>query len=245
VTETLIGPGVPPIPLVADPDNWSTMHPTTKRVLIDSFHKLWYDEAAKGLTWGTTTYMGIKVWKSPMDMWLYQELIHQIQPALLIETGTAFGGSALYFAHLMDQLGHGKVLSIDLNPVQKTYPRHPRISYLGGNSSTHFNTVKDAGLAAIRAVQGKGAVMVILDSDHSQKHVTQEMNCYASLVTPSSYLIVEDTNVNGHPVFKEHGPGPYEAVESWLPKHPEYSVDARLPARMLLSMHTWLRKERT
>lgn len=216
-----------------------------RQKLIDDFHRLWYEDANKGLTWGTTTYMGWKVWKSPMDMWLYQELIHQIQPALLIETGTAFGGSALYFAHLMDQIGHGKVLSIDLSPVQKTYPRHPRISYCGGYSSTHLQAVKEAGLAAIAAVQGRGAVMVILDSDHSQKHVTQEMNCYASIVTPSSYLVVEDTNVNGHPVFAEHGPGPFEAVETWLPRHPEYTVDARLPARMLFSMHTWLRKERT
>jgi len=219
--------------------------PVVRQKLIDDFHRLWYDEAPKGLTWGSTTYMGVKVWKSPMDMWLYQELIATIQPALIIETGTAFGGSALFYAHLMDQIGHGKVLSIDLNPVQKTYPRHPRISYLGGYSSTHLQAVKEAGLAAITAVQGRGAVMVVLDSNHAQKHVEQELRCYAQLVTPSSYLVVEDTNVNGHPVYPDHGPGPAEALETWLPQHPEFAADARLPARMLFSMHTWLRKERT
>jgi cephalosporin hydroxylase len=219
--------------------------PRERQKLIEDFHRLWYTEAQRGLTWGGTGYFGTKLWKMPSDLWLYQELIWEVRPELIIETGTAFGGSALYLAHLMDQIGHGKVLSIDLAPVQKTYPRHPRISYLGGYSSTHLRSVKEAGLAAVDAVRGRGAIMVILDSDHSQKHVTQELNCYASLVTPSSYLVVEDTNINGHPVFEAFGPGPHEALEAWLPRHPEYEIDARLPARMLFSMHTWLRKERT
>ncbi len=227
--------------------------PQQRQAAIDEYHRLWYDEAGKGLTWGSTTYFGIKVWKHPTDMWIYAELIHAIQPALLIETGTAFGGSALYFAHLMDQIGHGKVLSIDLSPVQKTYPRHPRIAYLGGYSSTHLRSVKEAGLMAIEAVRGQGAVMVILDSNHAAQHVEQEMKCYASLVTASSYLVVEDTELNGHPIDPERGigppegtgPGPFEAVEHWLPQHPEFVADKRLPARMLWSGHTWLRRERS
>jgi cephalosporin hydroxylase len=224
-----------------------------RRKLIDDFHRLWYDEAGKGLTWGSTSYMGVKLWKHPTDLYLYSELVHQIQPALIVETGTAFGGSALFFAHLMDQLGHGKVLSIDLNPVQKTYPRHPRISYLGGYSSTHLRTVKEAGVMAIEAVRGQGKIMVVLDSNHAAKHVEQELRCYASLVTPSSYLVVEDTELNGHPIDPERGigppegkgPGPFEAVAKWLPQHPEFVEDKRLPARMLWSAHTWLRRERS
>jgi cephalosporin hydroxylase len=227
--------------------------PQRRQKLIDDFHRLWYDEAGKKLTWASTSYMGVKLWKCPFDMWLYAELVHQVQPALIIETGTAFGGSALYFAHLMDQIGHGKVLSIDLNPVQKTYPRHPRINYLGGYSSTHLRSVRDAGIMAVEAVRGQGAIMVILDSNHAAKHVLQELDCYAQLVTPASYLVVEDTNLNGHPIDPERGigppegkgPGPFEALEKWLPKHPEFVVDKHLPARMLFSMHTWLRKERT
>ncbi len=172
------GPGQPPIPLNA---------PQQRQKTIDEYHRLWYDEASKGLTWGSTTYFGVKLWKHPADLHLYSELIYQVQPALIIETGTAFGGSALYMAHLLDQLGHGKVLSIDLNAVQKTYPRHPRIAYLGGYSSTHLRSVKEAGLMAIEAARGQGAVMVILDSDHAERHVAQELRCYASLVTPSAW----------------------------------------------------------
>lgn len=227
--------------------------PQQRQKVIDEYHRLWYDESGKGLTWGSTSYFGVKLWKHPTDLYLYSELIYAIRPTLLIETGTAFGGSALYFAHLMDQLGQGKVLSVDLNPVQKSYPHHPRISYLGGRSSTHIETVRDVGLEAIRAAQQKGAIMVILDSNHARKHVEQELNCYAQLVTPSSYIVVEDTELNGHPIAPERGigppegkgEGPYEAVVSWLPKHPEFVEDKRLPARMLWSAHTWLRRERS
>jgi cephalosporin hydroxylase len=234
-------------------DKYELTPPQQRQKVIDDYHRLWYDEAAKGLTWGSTTYMGVKLWKHPTDLYLYAELIHAIQPALLIETGTAFGGSALYFAHLMDQLGHGRVLSIDLSPVEKNYPRHPRINYLGGYSSTHIRSVREAGLMAFEAVKGQGAVMVILDSDHAERHVTQELRCYASLVTPSSYIVVEDTELNGHPIDLERGigppdgkgPGPYEAAAKWLPHHPEFVEDKRLPARMLWSAHTWLRRERT
>lgn len=214
----------------------------TRQELIDAFHKLWYHEAERSLTWASTFYMGHKVWKCPFDMWLYQELIYQIRPALIIETGTAFGGSALYYAHLFDQIGHGRVLTVDLKPIEKSYPRHPRISYMGGKSSTDPRVVKEV---AKEVEWAGGPIMVILDSDHSQFHVRAELNNYAQFVTPSSYLIVEDTNVNGHPVFPDHGPGPYEAMVEWLPKHPEFSIDEKIPARMLFSMHHFLRRERT
>src|SRR5262249_55773597 len=169
------------------------------------------------------------------------ELVWELKPHLIIETGTAFGGSALYFAHLLDAVCAGQVVSIDLKPVENNYPRHPRITYLGGYSSV------DAALVDRRQriynVTG-GPTLVVLDSDHAKDHVLAELRAYASFVTPGSWLVVEDSNVNGHPVYPEHGPGPQEALDEWLPKHPDFKVDEKRATKFLFSMHTWIRRQR-
>lgn len=213
-----------------------------REALVGDFHKAWYDAAKEGLTWGGTTYFGHTCWKNPTDMWLYQELIYSIRPALIIETGTAYGGSALYYAHILDQLGHGEVLSIDLNPVSREYPRHPRINYLGGHSSLDKHVVQRAR-GYVEFV--KGPILISLDSLHTKEHVLGEMDAYSPLVTPGSYMVVEDTNVGPNDVvFPEHGPGPGDAVREWLPKHPEFKIDPRPPARMLYSFHTFMKRHR-
>jgi cephalosporin hydroxylase len=209
--------------------------------LVEDFHRLFYDSASEGQSWGAATWMGVKLWKSPLDLQLYQELMWELKPKLVVETGTAFGGSALFFAHMLDQLGTGRIISVDLNPVANNYPRHPRIGYLGGYSSVHKTTVT----LVQNWVDAYGQpTLVILDSDHAKEHVLKELDAYAQFVQPGSWLVVEDTNVNGHPVYPEHGPGPQEALDEWLPKHPDFRVDERKATKYLFSMHTWLRRQR-
>lgn len=187
---------------------------------VDDFHALYYNNFAQ--TWEQTYWLGCKVLKCPLDLWIYQELLHRLQPDLVIECGTAHGGSALFLASIMDLLGHGQVLTIDhCGPATfPARPQHPRIHYHVGSSTAHhtLEVARDAALLCKR-------VLVILDSDHRRDHVMLEMAAYAPLVTAGSYLIVEDSNINGHPVEVTHGPGPMEAIDVFLPHHPEFEID--------------------
>ena len=178
-----------------------------KADITDRFHILYYDLAQS--TWKNTRWLGTPVNKLPLDLWLYQELLAELRPDLIVETGTLYGGSALYLAGICDLIGHGQVLSVDIAP--RDQPAHPRVRYLTG-SSTEPSIVRTVAEAA----EGQSVVLVILDSDHTRDHVLDELHAYAPFVTPGSYLIVEDTNLNGHPVFPRFGPGPMEAVDEFL-----------------------------
>ncbi|MEO9324930.1 CmcI family methyltransferase [Nocardioides sp. C4-1] len=185
----------------------------------DQFHRLYYHVSMR--TWKDTWYRGIATYKCPTDMWVYQELVDQLCPGLVVETGTFRGGSALFLADRLEIAGHGEVVTVDVD-VQPDRPSHPRLTYLEGSS------VDPSIVEQIRSRIGEGEhVLVILDSDHSQAHVAAELRAYADMVTPGSYLIVEDTNVNGHPAAPDHGPGPWEAVADFLAEDDRFEVDER------------------
>jgi len=186
---------------------------------IHSFHKLYYDSGQNGGTWSNTRWMGVPILKCPLDLWIYQEILFEIKPQLIIECGTFSGGSALFLAHLCDLIGYGEIVSIDIEQHNQR-PQHPRISYWCGSS------ISEQILERVRQkASDRSPVLVILDSDHRANHVLQELRLYNSLVTPGSYVIVEDTNVNGHPVASDFGPGPMEAVQAFLNENHDFSVD--------------------
>jgi cephalosporin hydroxylase len=219
-------------------------HPITNpKSVTEAFHVQEYLAGAQGRSWGGAKYFGTKLLKLPSDLWLYQEVVTEIKPSLIIETGTFSGGSALYFAHLLDQLSHGRVITIDLQEIQPSYPRHHRIEYWTGMSSTSDIIAKNARLDA--EIEG-GPVMVVLDSLHTMEHVLAELDIYAPLVSGGSYLVVEDTNVGPNDaVFPEHGPGPGDALRAWLPSHPDFRVDEARSGKFAYSYHTWVRRRRT
>lgn len=186
---------------------------------VERFHELYYEESRN--TWQNTYWMGTRVMKCPTDLWIYQEIVNEVKPDLIVETGTALGGSALYFAHLCDALERGRVVTVDLQErPDHPVPKHRRIRYLTGSSveSKIVEEVREEASSAER-------VLVVLDSDHSRDHVHNELDAYASIVSPNSYLIVEDTNINGHPVYPDFGPGPMEAVEAFLRSTDEFEID--------------------
>jgi cephalosporin hydroxylase len=162
--------------------------------------------------------MRVPCLKCPLDLWIYQEIISEVRPDLIIETGTAFGGSALFMAHILDILGKGEVLTIDTDDTISRQA-HPRITYVRGSSS-------NADLiGSILSNRPDEARLVVLDSDHSKAHVLKELELLSPHVSVGSYLIVEDTNINGHPTLPRFGEGPYEAVTEFLKTHPQFEVD--------------------
>jgi cephalosporin hydroxylase len=192
--------------------------------ITEAFHLAYYEASQYGAQPGRHTidlaWLGYKTLKSPMDLWTYQELIVETRPQVIVETGTRFGGSALYLASICELVGRGRVLTVDVNADPGSpLPRHPRISYLVGSSTD------PAIVGRIRERCAGKRVMVVLDSDHSAPHVRAELDAYADLVPVGGYIVVEDTNVNGHPVQPEHGPGPAEAVAEWLSGRDDFEID--------------------
>jgi len=191
--------------------------------VVQQFHKLWYaSEATASVRW-----LGQPVLKNPFDLWTYQQILVDQQPNLLIETGTHVGGSALFFASIGRAAALDlEVVTVDFNPKLAYDPAQHRIHSIRGISTASQTVAQVHELIGRRASEGDIRVMVVLDSDHSMENVATELELYAEFVTPGQYLVVEDTNVNGHPVFPDHGPGPYEAVEAFLARHREFHRDS-------------------
>lgn len=205
---------------------------STDAAIVESFHKLSYGNQD---TWAANKWLGVTALQNPNDAWIIQEIISETKPDLIVETGTWHGGGALYWAHVLEEVNaDGRVLTIDIQDETAEARKVPlwqrRIEFLKGSSiapSTFAEVEKRA--------KGK-RVLVILDSDHSKSHVLAEMKLFAPLVSAGSYMIVQDSNVNGHPVRPDFGPGPWEAIDEFLPQHPEFESD-RSRERQLFTMH--------
>src|SRR5262245_66493979 len=106
-----------------------------EQTIIDQFHSLYYNgPEGEDYMYMRTYWMKVPCEKCPLDLWIYQEIISEIRPDLIIETGTRFGGSALFMAHILDLLGKGEIITIDIDSTLSR-PIHPRIKYVHGSSS--------------------------------------------------------------------------------------------------------------
>jgi cephalosporin hydroxylase len=207
-----------------------------RRLVTRSFHR---DLVVRTGNFVHTRWVGNPIWQNVLDLWTIQETISELRPALLIETGTNRGGSALFYAHVMDLLGHGSIVTIDIEVLHEL--SHPRVEFLHG-SSTDPAVV---ATARARAEAADGPVMVILDGDHSRGHVAAELELYAPLVTPGSYLLSQDGVIDTMRDFKPFRPGPLGANADFLRRHPEFEHDRERNERFLLSHHPlgWLRRK--
>lgn len=196
------------------------------------------DLIAKTGNFSTTTWLGTPIWQNVLDLWTIQETIAEVRPALLIETGTNRGGSALFYAHLMDLLGAGTVLTIDVERLH--HLDHRRIQFLLG-SSTDPAIVERVQAAADAA---NGPVMVILDAEHARDHVARELEIYSSFVTPGSFLLSQDGVIDRLTIFSDSRPGPLGANREFLARHPEFEHDQERTGRFIITHHPygWLRR---
>jgi cephalosporin hydroxylase len=185
-----------------------------RRQVMARAHDVFYTSDWKPRTF----WLGTLTLKNPLDLWVYQEIMFETRPDLVVETGTYRGGSAAYLASICDLLGAGEVVSIDIEPLRDDYPQHPRITYLARRSSTDPDVV-----AEVRARAEGRRTLVVLDSDHSQAHVEAELASYAPLVPVGCYLVVEDSNIGQ--IRKDLMPGPLQAVETFLAKTDEFEID--------------------
>ncbi len=170
--------------------------------------------------YGYTSWLGVITWKSVSDMWNYQEIIFNLKPSLIIEFGTFMGGSALFFASILRSIGQkSKLISVDINHsrVSPATSSDPDIELMLESSSSP----KVADRITALCQEYPGRIFAILDSDHSKAHVLAEMLLLRSILKPGDYLIVEDSNVNGHPVLPNWGEGPYEAIQEYFSRYPD------------------------
>jgi cephalosporin hydroxylase len=175
-------------------------------------------------------WMGVTLQQYPSDIMTYQRLVTELRPDVIVETGTFHGASALFFAQLLEHLRpDGRVITVDIDSShwdatvaargEELKPLFERIEFV------HASSTAPETLEKIRARTAGKTVMVMLDSLHFKDHVAAELKLYAPLVTKGSYLIVNDTHLDGTD-WIEDKPGPRAALTEFLAQSKDFEVDA-------------------
>lgn len=187
--------------------------PNNPREIWNAYINWYYDSHV----WKDSYWHGIRTLKLPSDMWNYQEIIAERKIDWVIETGTRHGGSALFFAESLEaRKANGGVITIDVDADSREIASHHGIRFVIGDSAA----LETAQEAVSEIPLDRGPLLLILDSDHAKTHVERELELWVPFLNEGDTLIVEDTIINGHPVRKDFGPGPFEATQEFLLNHP-------------------------
>ncbi len=188
------------------------------------------------------TWMGRPIIKYPNDVMIMQELIWRLKPDLIIETGIAHGGSIIFSASMLELIGHGEVVAVDID-IRKhnkdeieNHPMKKRITMYEGSSTD------PAIVETIRKhTEGKKTVLIALDSNHTHQHVLDELNLYAPMVTVGSYIVCPDTFVEFFPkgYVKDRpwdvGNNPMTAVWEFLKHNPDFCIDKDINNKLMIT----------
>ncbi|MHC4643460.1 MAG: CmcI family methyltransferase [Planctomycetota bacterium] len=166
-----------------------------------------------------TTYFGVRAQKCPLDHWVYQEIVFETKPDVIIEIGTNYGGGLLGLAHFCDLMNHGRVIGIDitLEHVAQVVRDHPRVTLIESDACKAFPKVASL-------IQPGERVMVIEDSAHTYDNTLAVLRTYSPLVAAGCYFVVEDS-INHHGVPIGPNPGPYEAIQTFMKETDRFTVD--------------------
>jgi len=197
--------------------------PTDPTPIPDELKESFVDAFWHSLAWRDTKWLGHRVSKAPTDLLAYQEIVQRVRPDWIIETGTGNGGRALFLASICELIDHGQVVSIDPH-VAEQRAEHPRITYVEGQAQD------PAVSARVRELVGDAphALVVLGSQPGTNLRIEDEFRVYAPLVPVGSYVIVENTIVNGHPVWPGFGPGPLEAVKRILAANGDFVSDTKM-----------------
>lgn len=207
--------------------------------IINVFHSIFY--ASENDHCGPPKlYNGVPIHKNPGDMFNYQQILFTQKPDYIIECGAFQGGSTMFFADTLKLIGKGKIVSVDIcERDERWYPQveeHERTILIPGSS------VAPDTVAKVKDVVKDGkSFFIILDSLHTKAHVLAEMESYAPLMAKGNYMIVEDSNLNGHPLPPEwhrqtmQEGGPFEAVIEYMSRYNDFDIDKDMENRFLFS----------
>jgi cephalosporin hydroxylase len=164
------------------------------------------------------TYKDVPCLKCPNDYVIYQMILNEIRPDLIIEIGTNLGGSALYIADLLDSIGNGIIHTIDIDDRSELAAKqHARIKFFHNGWEGY-----DLTLATTYE-----KVLIIEDSSHHYNNTLNVMEKFATIVTKGSYMIVEDGIIDELGFSEKFEGGPVKAIKEFLPLHPEFMIEEK------------------
>jgi cephalosporin hydroxylase len=210
---------------------------------LEALTRQWFTESLRVKYSYRFEWMGRPIIQYPQDIVAMQELIWRVKPDCIVECGVAHGGSLVLYASLLELVGAGKVIGVDIEirphnrQAIEAHPMARRIELIEGSS------IDPAIVARVhQAAAGAERVMVVLDSNHTRDHVLGELRAYAPLVKPGSYVVVFDTVVEHIPPEligpRPWGPGnsPMNAVHAFLQETQRFEIDRDFDDRYLISV---------
>jgi cephalosporin hydroxylase len=210
---------------------------------IKTFTESWMLASVKEKYSYNFKWLGRPIIQYPQDIIAMQEIIWEVKPDLIIETGIAHGGSIIFSASMMELLGgNGHVLGIDIDIRQhnrieiEKHPMFKRITMFEGSSID-----SEMRKRVYEFAKPYQTIMVCLDSNHTHAHVLEELKLYAPLVTKGSYCVVFDTCIEDLPAGSfpdrpwDKGNNPKTAVCEFLKTHSEFELDKFIENKLLIT----------